>query len=125
MMAAWLDEKATGTAEALNDDLVALLDSVDVVDGQTIEAALSEASGGWDTATIAGVMALGLAGWAAATRRKEPETMKRWIVTHPRPRKSCSATNGETVPVDGVFSNGLKWPGDGIGSADMSGRVYV
>ena len=121
VMAAWLDEKATGTAEALNDGLVALLDSVDVADGQTIEAALSEASGGWDTATIAGVMALGLAGWAAVdAAKRSPKTMKRWIVRHPRPRKSCQSTNGETVPVDGVFSNGLKWPGDGIGSADLT-----
>ena len=121
VMAAWLDEKATGTAEALNDDLVALLDSVDVVDGQTIEAALSEASGGWDTATIAGVMALGLAGWAAVDAAKRADgTKKRWVVTHPRPRKSCSAVNGETVALDATFSNGLKWPGDGIGSADLT-----
>lgn len=120
-MADWLAEHAAESAKALNDSLVELMDSVDVVEGQTVGAALSETVDGWETSTIAGAMALGLAGWAAVDAAKRADgTKKRWVVTHPRPRKSCSAVNGETVALDATFSNGLKWPGDGIGSADLT-----
>jgi hypothetical protein len=37
---------------------------------------------------------------------------KTWVVTSRRPRASHAAMAGETVPLDAVFSNGAKWPGD-------------
>lgn len=37
---------------------------------------------------------------------------KTWIVTSGNPRQSHAAMAGETVPIDSVFSNGAKWPGD-------------
>lgn len=37
---------------------------------------------------------------------------KTWVVTSSNPRASHAAMNGETVPLDDVFSNGAKWPGD-------------
>lgn len=37
---------------------------------------------------------------------------KTWVVTSSNPRASHAAMNGETVPLNDVFSNGAKWPGD-------------
>lgn len=39
--------------------------------------------------------------------------LKRWVVRSKAPRASHAAMAGETVPVDGVFSNGARHPGDG------------
>lgn len=44
---------------------------------------------------------------------------KTWVVTSRNPRPSHAAINGETVPIDELFSNGLRWPGDSMrGTAD-------
>jgi hypothetical protein len=42
---------------------------------------------------------------------------KTWQTTTSNPRAEHASMNGETVPIDGVFSNGLRWPGDGNGDA--------
>lgn len=44
---------------------------------------------------------------------------KTWNTTSSNPRTSHAAMDGETVPVDDVFSNGLRWPG-GAGDPDES-----
>lgn len=43
---------------------------------------------------------------------------KTWAVTSSRPRASHAAMDGETVGIDEVFSNGLRWPGDSDGGPD-------
>lgn len=45
---------------------------------------------------------------------------KTWQVTSGNPRSSHAALNGQSVPVDGTFSNGLRWPGDRSGSAEQT-----
>lgn len=42
---------------------------------------------------------------------------KTWRTTSANPRAEHAALNGQKVPVDDVFSNGLRWPGDGSGDA--------
>jgi HK97 family phage portal protein len=42
---------------------------------------------------------------------------KQWVTTSTNPRAKHAAMNGEKVPLGGVFSNGLRWPGDGTGDA--------
>ena len=37
---------------------------------------------------------------------------KTWVVTSSNPRSSHAALDGETVPYDEPFSNGMNWPGD-------------
>jgi hypothetical protein len=37
---------------------------------------------------------------------------KTWVVTNPKSRHP--QLNGESVAVDGVFSNGARWPGDSV-----------
>jgi HK97 family phage portal protein len=43
---------------------------------------------------------------------------KVWQTTSGNPRAQHAALDGEKVPLDGVFSNGLRWPGDNTGDAD-------
>ena len=43
---------------------------------------------------------------------------KQWIVQSSNPRKSHAAMNGQTVPIDERFSNGMNWPGDWAGGPD-------
>ncbi|GHF77015.1 phage portal protein [Streptomyces filamentosus] len=45
---------------------------------------------------------------------------KRWETTSGNPRSQHAVLDGETVPLNGVFSNGLRWPGDGTGDADQT-----
>lgn len=69
-------------------------------------------------AIAAGVttFASGFAAVEAANQAGSGAT-KTWVVTSSNPRDSHAAMNGETVPVDDVFSNGLRWPG-ATGDAD-------
>lgn len=49
-----------------------------------------------------------------AAHQNSGSATKTWVVTSSNPRASHAAMNGETVPLDENFSNGLPWPG-GIG----------
>lgn len=73
-------------------------------------------------ATVAGLtLATTLAAFAVTEAAKQlgrPSTTKTWVVTSSSPRASHAAMNGQTVPVEGVFSNGMAWPGDPVGGAD-------
>lgn len=44
--------------------------------------------------------------------------MKQWVVTSSNPRKSHAAMNGQKVPIEETFSNGMEWPGDWAGGPD-------
>lgn len=60
-------------------------------------------------------------GWSAleaARQSGEKGLRKRWVVTSTNPRKSHAAMNGQTVPVEERFSNGMEWPGDWSGGPD-------
>lgn len=48
-------------------------------------------------------------------------TKKIWRAGH-NPRPSHKAQDGETVSLDDVFSNGLRWPGDGQGKTEETAR---
>jgi HK97 family phage portal protein len=47
----------------------------------------------------------------SARQQGGPGVTKTWVVTSGNPRESHAAMDGETVPVDEQFSNGLDWPG--------------
>ncbi len=58
-------------------------------------------------------------GAKVATHDEDDVTpVKTWHVRSSNPRDSHARVNGETVPVDQRFSNGLMWPGDPAGGAD-------
>ncbi|MFB7798942.1 phage portal protein [Isoptericola sp. NPDC056134] len=54
----------------------------------------------------------------AAKQVGRPQTTKTWVVTSSNPRSSHAAMAGETVPIDGTFSNGMEWPGDPVAGAE-------
>ncbi|MFF0777086.1 phage portal protein [Streptomyces sp. NPDC003720] len=49
-------------------------------------------------------------------------TKKIWRTGGKNPRPSHRAQDGEKVSLDDVFSNGLRWPGDGMGEAKETAR---
>ncbi|VXC30907.1 Phage portal protein [Microbacterium sp. 8M] len=61
-------------------------------------------------------LATTLAGFASVEAvqqvRGQRGATKTWVVTSGNPRASHAQMAGETVPIDSVFSNGAKWPGD-------------
>lgn len=72
-----------------------------------------------DRADTSGLsFATAVAGWAVieAVRQRASDSgaLKTWVVRSPNPRKGHAMLNGETVPYDGTFSNGAKWPGDQV-----------
>lgn len=69
-----------------------------------------------EIATTAVTFASGF-GAMEAGRQNSSKATKTWRVTSSNPRASHAAMDGETVPVDDVFSNGLRWPG-GVGDPD-------
>jgi HK97 family phage portal protein len=108
---------------------------------QTTQSQLSVALGDHDVETaLAAVFALAiasralsvgrgqaanLAGWAtveAGHQLGAPEATKTWV-TGADPRPSHAAMDGQTVPLDGHFSNGARWPADAVnlGVDDIAG----
>jgi hypothetical protein len=56
--------------------------------------------------------ALASFGSSEVARQSGRESTKTWRVRSMNPRSSHSRMNGETVALDGRFSNGAQWPGD-------------
>ncbi|MCX5522595.1 phage portal protein [Streptomyces bobili] len=82
--------------------------------------ALRNAAGVWVTASVmraatAGTEARGFGSHDAAG--VSGLTKKVWRTGGTNPRPSHRAQDGERVSLDDVFSNGLRWPGDGKGEA--------
>ena len=48
---------------------------------------------------------------------------KTWVVNSSNPRASHAAMDGETVPIDAEFSNGLMWPGAAGSDAASNWRL--
>lgn len=76
------------------------------------EESRAEKSGMTAAATFVGF------GMVEAARQAKPTAMKRWQVNSGNPRSSHVAVDGEEVPIEDDFSNGLKWPGSFSGDPD-------
>ncbi|MGY4543267.1 HK97 family phage portal protein [Arthrobacter sp. UYNi723] len=76
------------------------------------EESRAEQSGMTAAATFVGF------GLVEAARQTKPQARKRWQVNSGNPRSSHSAVNGEEVPIEDDFSNGMKWPGSFDGDVD-------
>lgn len=62
--------------------------------------------------------AAGFAVAEAARQTVGPKARKRWVVTSGNPRASHAMMDGEEVPIDETFSNGMMWPGSYDGDVD-------
>ncbi|MFE7624634.1 hypothetical protein [Streptomyces sp. NPDC057509] len=51
-------------------------------------------------------------------------THKVWRLAGKNPRASHVRLNGDSVPLGGVFSNRLRWPGDSTGDADETANCH-
>lgn len=76
------------------------------------EESRAEQSGMTAAATFLGF------GMVEAARQTRPDARKRWVTNSKDPRASHAAMNGEEVPIEDDFSNGLKWPGSFNGDPD-------
>lgn len=76
------------------------------------EESRAEKSGMTAAATFVGF------GMVEAARQTKPQAMKRWQVNSGNPRSSHVAVDGEEVPIEDDFSNGLKWPGSFSGDPE-------
>lgn len=82
--------------------------------GQVFETAESQRAG-----VIAATVVTFASGFGVveAARQNSDAATKTWRVTSTNPRDSHARMDGETVGIDDVFSNGLRWPG-GVGDPD-------
>lgn len=110
------ESRAGAVNAATRDQIAKALDEGEPVDAVFDRAESARAESG-SRALVAA-----LAGWAlleAARQliRPDVEVTKTWI-TGANPRPTHAAMNGESVPRDARFSNGMEWPGDMVGGVD-------
>lgn len=115
LMLAYLDESADIASQNINqttrDEIAATLDADGDVKALFEGLVLSRAG------QIAFSRATNMANFGQQEGAKQSGvTKKTWTVTNPRSRHP--EMNGESVAVDGTFSNGMRWPGDASGGVD-------
>lgn len=118
---AYLQAKAKGAAEAINDTTKAQLDAALVSDDADAAAVFTLAEG---SRSSAAAMTLTTALAAFGTHEggvQSGAATKTWIVTSSNPRRSHAAMAGETVPMSENFSNGMAWPGDSSDADEVAG----
>lgn len=93
-----------------DDEDVSAVDQV----GHVFEVAESQRS-----IAAAAVLSSFAAGFGTVESAKQTgAATKTWVVNSSNPRASHAAMDGETVPIDAEFSNGLEWPGAAGSDAD-------
>ncbi len=116
----FLAEAAKVSATSINattrDQIDAALSEDDPTEAVASVFEVAQTSRAEEAATTAITFASGF-GAVEAARQNSSGATKTWVTTSGNPRASHAAMNGETVGVDDVFSNGLRWPG-GIGDPD-------
>lgn len=117
VMFAWILAAAESHAEQHEESARQAIETVQA-EGGDWRAGLDVTSAAWVAAAAAraataGTEARSFGGHDAATASGLQE--KVWRTGGRNPRPSHKAQNGESVGIDDVFSNGLRWPGDGAG----------
>lgn len=114
----WMAEAARRRAEALNgavaDEIAAALDGESGALTRLFEALRA----GWVLAIAAAWIGSAAGLGATDAARKAGANTKTWRTTSGDPRPTHAALDGQTVGIDEAFGNGLRWPGDHMGSAD-------
>lgn len=126
-MVPWLLKASQGEAEAINAGTFSTL-------------AQKVTEPGWAEAIAGAFAALAVGGanlWARSIATTSDSfggqdaakasglTHKTWIHRSSKnPRAAHAAMNGQTVRVDEVFSNGMRWPGDPVGGAENNAECH-
>lgn len=125
----YLEALAKGRAHAINaatyKKLMAALE--DDEDEEDTPSHVFDVRQSKDSLTFGRMLALAVAGWAAAHEAPKQardngimHTVEKMWVTGDNPRPEHAMMNGETVPIDKPFSNGCEWPGDEGGDPDTT-----
>lgn len=125
----YLEALAKGRAHAINaatyKKLLAALE--DDEDEEDTPSHVFDVRQSKDSLTFGRMLALAVAGWAAAHEAPKQardngimHTVEKMWVTGDNPRPEHAMMNGETVPIDKPFSNGCEWPGDEGGDPDTT-----
>lgn len=111
------DSRAGAINSATRDRILKALDEPET--SMTPAGVFEEAE---ETRSLAGAVTLitTLSAFAAVEAAKQNSTgaTKTWITSSGNPRPEHAAMDGETVPIDDVFSNGANWPGDPVLGAE-------
>ena len=112
-----------GRAKAINSTTKEKLDKVISENPEDLEKEIEhvyEVREGKDATLLGETLATVVVGWSlgeacrqAKDQGYQATVYKTWV-TGENPREDHAAMNGETVPVDGKFSNGADWPGDDV-----------
>lgn len=120
-MEEWLDEHSRVQAEEINATSRAKLAEA-MEDEEDPRGAVEHL---FDVFTTTRALAIAVAAVTAASSfgsregaRQSGLRTKTWQVNSGNPRADHAAMDGETVGIDEVFSNGMRWPGDPAGGAD-------
>ena len=114
---AWLRAVSDASAKRINATTeAAIIDALDSDDGPESVGHVFDVAKSARAQQGGQTIATSLAGFASVEAAQQVRgsrgATKTWIVTSSNPRQSHAAVSGETVPIDSVFSNGAKWPGD-------------
>lgn len=112
-----------GRAKAINSATKEKLDKVISENPEDFEKEIEhvyEVREGKDANLLGETLATVVVGWSlgeacrqAKDQGYQATVYKTWV-TGENPREDHAAMDGETVPVDGKFSNGADWPGDDV-----------
>lgn len=122
-MEAWLSNNARISAEYLNQSIYDQLS--EAIEEENTQDALKKV---FEAALAVTVARFALGKMTQLENFVEIEVVtkanifktKTWVTRSKNPRHEHAAINGETVPVKGMFSNGMRWPGDYKGSAEQT-----
>lgn len=119
---AYLEALAESRARMVNDATKRDLDNAEGGEGR---AEVYDKAQAVRAKALAGMVATAVTSWSTCEAGRQcgkGKATKTWI-TGQNPRPTHAAMNGDTVPIDGTFSNGAKWPGDSsaLDVADVAG----
>lgn len=120
VMDGWLQAVAASSAELINQATRDKLDESEAA--EDVDDPIAHVFGILLTSSVAMYarsMVTSTSGFAShEAGRRSDARVKIWRVNSTNPRSSHKRLNGESVPLDAKFSNGLEWPGDFEGGAD-------
>ena len=119
-MAAWLAENARISAEEINGhtrDLIAAALTAEVIREAVAHVFDLAVQVRAPELAVRAVTTASVFGSQEAARQGGLRT-KMWQVNSLNPRKEHQALDGETVGINELFSNGMRWPGDPAGGAE-------
>lgn len=117
VMRNYVQEMADTTARGINAGVVDTVNTADWSEDDAksgISKLLIVAGLAWAASALSDASGFGGHDAAHAAGAKS----KKWDVYSTNPRPTHAALAGETVPAGGLFSNGLRWPGDSRGTVD-------